>query len=218
MLLHGDELGRTQQGNNNTYAQDSELSWVHWDEADEPLIEFTAALIELRRQHPTFRRRRFFTGTTVRTGRQGERLNDIVWLHLDGRPMEDDDWDGRRPGHRRCTSTATASPARTPAAAPSSTTTSCSTSTPTATADGAPCRPTEYAESWDVVIDTGGTPDEVEALTAGATIPMRDEQRAGAARVHPADRRARPLGRRLGGRVRGLGHRCTWLTRVLPRP
>ena len=80
--------------------------------------------------HPTFRRKRFFTGTTVRTG-DGERLNDIVWLHLDGRPMEDGDWEG---GRRRsgCTSTATASPARTPAAARSSTTTSCSTSTPTA--------------------------------------------------------------------------------------
>ena len=101
MLLHGDELGRTQQGNNNTYAQDSELSWVHWDQADEPLIEFTAALIELRRQHPTFRRRRFFTGKTVRTGPAGaERLNDIVWLHLDGRPMEDGDWDERQPGDR----------------------------------------------------------------------------------------------------------------------
>ena len=68
MLLHGDELGRTQQGNNNTYAQDSELSWVHWDQADQPLVEFTAACIELRRTHPTFRRRRFFTGTTVRAG------------------------------------------------------------------------------------------------------------------------------------------------------
>ncbi len=95
MLLHGDELGRTQQGNNNTYAQDSELSWVHWDQVDEPLVEFTAALIELRRAHPTFRRRRFFTGSSVRTGPAGaERLNDIVWLHLDGRPMEDSDWDG----------------------------------------------------------------------------------------------------------------------------
>ena len=61
--------------------------------ASEPLIEFTAALIELRRRHPTFRRRRFFTGKTVRTG-GGERLNDIVWLHLEGRPMEDGDWDG----------------------------------------------------------------------------------------------------------------------------
>ncbi len=63
MLLHGDELGRTQDGNNNTYAQDSEISWVHWDQADKPLIEFTAAIAKLRKSHPTFRRKRFFTGT-----------------------------------------------------------------------------------------------------------------------------------------------------------
>jgi glycogen operon protein len=91
MLLHGDELGRSQNGNNNTYAQDSDLSWVHWDQADRPLIEFTAAVSRLRAEHPTFRRKRFFTGNTVRTG-NGERLNDIVWLHTDGRPMEDRDW------------------------------------------------------------------------------------------------------------------------------
>jgi glycogen operon protein len=94
MLLHGDEAGRTQQGNNNTYAQDNELSWLHWDELDGPLVEFTARVAQLRREHPTFRRRRFFTGTTARTGSgEGERLNDIVWLHLDGRPMEAADWE-----------------------------------------------------------------------------------------------------------------------------
>jgi glycogen operon protein len=93
MVLHGDEGGRTQQGNNNTYAQDNELSWLHWDTVDEPLVEFTADVARLRRDHPTFRRRRFFTGTTVRTeGGEGDRLNDIVWLHPDGRPMEDGDW------------------------------------------------------------------------------------------------------------------------------
>jgi glycogen operon protein len=92
MLLHGDELGRTQQGNNNTYAQDSEISWMHWDQVDRPLMEFTAALARLRAAHPTFRRKRFFTGNTVRTG-DGERLNDIVWLHPEGRPMEGGDWD-----------------------------------------------------------------------------------------------------------------------------
>jgi glycogen operon protein len=91
MLLHGDEMGRTQQGNNNTYAQDSEIAWMHWDQVDGPLVEFTAAVARLRAQHPTFRRKRFFTGTTVRTG-DGERLNDIVWLHPDGRPMEEGDW------------------------------------------------------------------------------------------------------------------------------
>ena len=92
MLLHGDELGRTQLGNNNTYAQDSEMSWVHWDEADVPLIEFTAAVSRLRRVHPTFRRSRFFDG---RPGKRvaGESLPDIVWLNTDGEPMVSDDWD-----------------------------------------------------------------------------------------------------------------------------
>ncbi|MFN8194103.1 MAG: glycogen debranching protein GlgX [Nocardioidaceae bacterium] len=96
MILHGDELGRTQEGNNNTYAQDSELSWVHWDQADRPLVEFTAAVSRLRADHPTFRRKRFFTGTTERTEgpEGGERLNDIVWLHPHGHPMEDGDWAG----------------------------------------------------------------------------------------------------------------------------
>ncbi len=91
MLLHGDELGRTQHGNNNTYAQDSEISWIDWESIDQPLIEFTAAVARLRQDHPTFRRKRFFTGKTVRTG-DSERLNDIVWLRVDGTPMEDGDW------------------------------------------------------------------------------------------------------------------------------
>jgi isoamylase len=92
MLLHGDEIGRTQDGNNNTYAQDSEISWVHWDRADWPLSEFTAAVARLRANHPTFRRKRFFTGSSVRT-QEENRLNDIVWLHPEGRPMEDGDWE-----------------------------------------------------------------------------------------------------------------------------
>ncbi|WP_345750371.1 glycogen debranching protein GlgX [Microbacterium rhizophilus] len=91
MLLHGDELGRTQQGNNNGYAQDSPLTWIHWDEADEPLIEFTARVSRLRRDHPTFRRWVFFDGLTVRRG-EGDPLPDIVWLTPDGTPMDDGDW------------------------------------------------------------------------------------------------------------------------------
>ena len=62
MLLHGDELGRTQQGNNNTYCQDSELTWIDWETEDTALVEFTASVARLRRHHPTFRRRRFFDG------------------------------------------------------------------------------------------------------------------------------------------------------------
>ncbi|WP_203135272.1 glycogen debranching protein GlgX [Microbacterium sp. JZ31] len=91
MLLHGDELGRTQEGNNNGYAQDTPLSWVHWDEADEPLIEFTARVSRLRRDHPTFRRWVFFDGRTVRRG-EGDPLPDIAWLTPDGSPMDESDW------------------------------------------------------------------------------------------------------------------------------
>ncbi|HKS03381.1 MAG TPA: glycogen debranching protein GlgX, partial [Arthrobacter sp.] len=92
MILHGDELGRTQQGNNNGYCQDSELTWVNWDSVDQPLIEFTAAVNSLRAKHPTFRRSRFFDGRPVRRG-EGERLPDIVWLDPDGNLMQPEDWD-----------------------------------------------------------------------------------------------------------------------------
>ena len=91
MLLHGDELGRTQQGNNNTYCQDSELSWVHWDQVDRPLLEFTAAVSRLRADHPTFRRRRFFDGRPVHR-EEGEKLPDIVWLNPAGAEMVPEDW------------------------------------------------------------------------------------------------------------------------------
>ncbi|NYF17167.1 glycogen operon protein [Microbacterium sp. AK009] len=92
MLLHGDELGRTQQGNNNGYAQDNELTWMHWDAVDQPLLEFTAALARLRRDHPTFRRSRFFNGRPVRR-EEGARIPDIVWLRPDGSEMQPEDWD-----------------------------------------------------------------------------------------------------------------------------
>lgn len=91
MLLHGDELGRTQNGNNNTYAQDSELSWVHWDTADRELIDFTSKLSALRLNHPTFRRRHFFSGRIAKRG-EGEGLPDVMWLSTDGTRMESVDW------------------------------------------------------------------------------------------------------------------------------
>lgn len=92
MLLHGDELGRTQQGNNNGYAQDSELTWVDWEAADQPLIEFTAALSKLRRDHPTFRRQRFFNGRPLRR-EAGTAVPDIAWGRPDGTQMQPEDWD-----------------------------------------------------------------------------------------------------------------------------
>jgi glycogen operon protein len=92
MLLHGDELGRTQGGNNNGYCQDSELTWIDWESVDEGLLEFTKRVTQLRCDHPTFRRRRFFNGRPVRRG-LGEPVPDIDWLTPAGDQMEDDDWD-----------------------------------------------------------------------------------------------------------------------------
>ncbi|MTD13951.1 glycogen debranching protein GlgX [Nakamurella sp. YIM 132087] len=92
MIAHGDELGRTQQGNNNVYCQDSPLSWVDWSAADESLIEFTASIARLRHHHPTFRRRRFFDGRPAARG-EGEPLPDIVWIQPSGEQMRPEDWD-----------------------------------------------------------------------------------------------------------------------------
>jgi isoamylase len=92
MILHGDELGRTQQGNNNSYAQDSELSWVHWDTADQPLVEFTSAVARLRQEHPTFRRKQFFDGRPV-VRAAGEPLPDIVWFTPTTGEMGPEDWE-----------------------------------------------------------------------------------------------------------------------------
>ncbi len=88
MLSHGDELGRTQQGNNNGYCQDNELTWVDWSDVRENwlLLEFTQRLAELRKRHPVFRRRRFFYGKPVRG------LSDIAWLTPSGEEMIDADW------------------------------------------------------------------------------------------------------------------------------
>ncbi|NUT72166.1 glycogen debranching protein GlgX [Pseudarthrobacter sp. C4D7] len=92
MLLHGDELGRTQHGNNNAYCQDSELSWIQWSHADAPLTEFIARLSRLRSEHPTFRRSRFFQGRPIERG-EGQPLPDIAWLNPNGSPMLPRNWD-----------------------------------------------------------------------------------------------------------------------------
>ncbi|MFE9056713.1 glycogen debranching protein GlgX [Streptomyces mutabilis] len=92
MLCHGDELGRTQRGNNNAYCQDNEISWIDWRLNDEQraLLAFTRRLIALRADHPVLRRRRYFRGETVTHADQP--LPDLVWLRPDAREMTDDDW------------------------------------------------------------------------------------------------------------------------------
>ncbi|MHA3837998.1 glycogen debranching protein GlgX [Terrabacter sp. AAH1] len=92
MILHGDELGRTQQGNNNGYCQDNDISWIQWilDEDDQQLLTFTQSLVKLRREHPVFRRRRFFAGSADHGGES--ELGDIAWFTPDAQHMDDEAW------------------------------------------------------------------------------------------------------------------------------
>jgi glycogen operon protein len=83
MLLGGDEIGRTQDGNNNAYCQDNELTWLDWAGADQDLLDFTTRVIALRKAHPVFRRRRFLTGTEAA---------DLRWYTPAGAPMSPADW------------------------------------------------------------------------------------------------------------------------------
>jgi glycogen operon protein len=91
MLVAGDEIGRTQRGNNNAYCQDSELSWVDWslDEERRLLLEFVRRMIAVRRSHPVFRRHRFFQGRAI----HGAGVKDIVWLRPDGGEMTEHEWE-----------------------------------------------------------------------------------------------------------------------------
>jgi len=100
MLSHGDELGRTQGGNNNVYCQDNEIAWVDWTLAAKPvdLTAFTAGLAALRAAHPVFRRRRFFAGRPI-APRSRDSLADIAWFTPAGAEMTEQDWDS---GFGRC--------------------------------------------------------------------------------------------------------------------
>lgn len=93
MLCAGDEMGRTQRGNNNAYCQDNELSWVGWQlgRRDRELLEFTRRLVRLRKEHPIFRRRHFFQGRRIR----GSQLEDLIWLRPDGAEMTEAEWNTR---------------------------------------------------------------------------------------------------------------------------
>jgi isoamylase len=97
MLVAGDEISRTQRGNNNAYCQDNEISWLDWNLTPEKerLLDFAVRMIRLRREHPTFRRRNFFEGRPI----HGAAVKDIIWLKPDGGEMTDEEW---RKAHARC--------------------------------------------------------------------------------------------------------------------
>ena len=95
MIAHGDEMGRTQGGNNNVYCQDSELSWIDWAQVKDnaTLHGFTRRLLRIRANHPVFRRRRFFSGGPL--GDEDLTQRDIAWLVPSGKLMTQGDWDFR---------------------------------------------------------------------------------------------------------------------------
>ena len=97
MLLGGDEYGRTQQGNNNAYCQDDEISWLDWDlnKSSEQLLSYTRGIIRLRNEHPVFRRPKFFQGRKIR----GQDVKDIMWFNPGGTEMSDEEWNA---GFVRC--------------------------------------------------------------------------------------------------------------------
>ncbi len=97
MICGGDEIGRTQYGNNNAYCQDNEISWYKWDlsEADKELLEFTKRLIQLRRNSPVLHRRKFFLGRRI----HGKDIRDIMWIRPDGEEMTEEEW---TTGYVRC--------------------------------------------------------------------------------------------------------------------
>ncbi len=89
MLLGGDEIGRTQRGNNNAYCQDNELSWLDWKNKDVDLLTFTQRLIQLRKEHPNFARRRWFDGQVI----EGTKVKDIAWFLPEGTEMSNEHWE-----------------------------------------------------------------------------------------------------------------------------
>ena len=90
MLCGGDEWGRTQSGNNNAYCQDNELNWFSWqrDDKQKQLLDFTKKLVQLRHDHPVFRRPKFFQGRRIR----GSEIKDVMWFNPGGNQMSDEEW------------------------------------------------------------------------------------------------------------------------------
>jgi len=172
MLLHGDELGRTQQGNNNTYCQDNELSWVHWD-LDEPraaLLDVTRRLVHLRREHPVFRRRRFFAGSAEHGGESD--LRDIAWLTPAGTHMEDGAWEDAQ---TRAVAVFLNGDA---IAEPDSRGQQIVDDSFLVLFNGQPDEAgfvvpaAEYGERWSVVLDTGGRSEPGTTVAAGADLAL----------------------------------------------
>jgi len=170
MLGHGDELGRTQRGNNNGFCQDNELTWIDWANVDTDLLEFTRTVAALRRDHPAFRRRRFFDGLPVR--RQGSLAQpDIAWFTPDGSEMTDAHWGS---GFGRSVAVYLNGQGI-PDLGPRGERVSDDSFLLCFNAHTEPIDfilpPAEFALAWTVVVDTDST-EVVEPIKAGGTVPV----------------------------------------------
>jgi isoamylase len=168
MLVAGDELGRSQGGNNNAYCQDNEISWLSWDTVDQPLLAYTKHLIEIRAAQPVLRRQKFFAGQVGR----GQQRKDVMWLTPGGVEMAEEDWDD--PERRSLAMLLNGD------------------EIPDLTADGQPIRgdtllvllsshhddiewhlPAGWGEQWEVLIDTGSEPtSETVTVKAADTLTV----------------------------------------------
>ncbi|MET1044887.1 MAG: glycogen debranching protein GlgX [Microbacteriaceae bacterium] len=189
MILHGDELGRTQQGNNNVYAQDSELSWIDWSAVDQPLVEFTAAVARLRHEHPTFRRVRYFDGRPVTRG-EGEPLPDIVWLTPSGTEMEPEDWDTKFARSVAVFLNGNGIRGRDARGQPI-------TDVNFLVLFHAAAEPIEFtlpaeqfSATWEIVVDTSGGVQELETIAAGSTLTVEGRSLVVLRAHSPADQAA----------------------------
>jgi glycogen operon protein len=166
MLLAGDEIGRSQQGNNNAYCQDNELSWIDWTQADEGLRAFTQRLIRLRRAHPVFRRDKWLHGEAP----EGAPLGDVAWFGATGDRLPHHEWSS---AHKALVMFLNGTTRRTGSGEPAAITDSfvlCFN------ADGGPVQftlPPAIADCpWQVVIDTGGPDLEADRPLGGTSFEL----------------------------------------------
>jgi glycogen operon protein len=166
MLLGGDELGRTQRGNNNAYCQDSELTWLDWDldERRQALLDFTRRLVALRNAEPVLRRRRFFSGGYVR----GSELKDIVWFTPAGREMTADEWNHPSARALQMLLGGDAIPSLDRFGVPIKGNTLLVLVNAATTAQDFVLPSLEWGARWEVVIDTSGAAPAPRTLPAGA--------------------------------------------------
>ena len=176
MIGHGDELGRTQRGNNNAYCQDNEVAWVDWDNVDEQLLDFVRRLTAFRARHRVFRRRRFFTGSNVQTRTVGAPLPDLAWFTPDGRRDERHRTGATTSAGRSALRQRRGHPERGQYGQRHLDDSFLLCFNAHDAGSTSRCRPHEYGQKWERVITTAEPgPDDQRVVEAGGSIAVADK-------------------------------------------